>query len=72
MKTPTTAPLLLRRRDSAQVLGCSEAQTLVYERKGLLTPLRLETAGRMVRLDASEVYALAKRLIADAKAAASR
>jgi predicted DNA-binding transcriptional regulator AlpA len=58
--------LIYRRREAAEILGFSQAQILKFEREGLLHPIRVQGL-RSVRYDASEVDALAKRWIAEAR-----
>ena len=58
----TMEPLLLRRRDTAGVLGVSESVVLQYESAGLITPIRLPGL-RSVRHATTEIKDLAKRII---------
>lgn len=56
----TMRPLLLRRRDAAAALAVSESQVRIFERAGLLTPIKIPGV-RAVRLAAADVEALASR-----------
>jgi len=60
--------LLMRRRDAADVLSVSESQVVKWEHDGFLRPIDLKGVGgiRAVRYAASDVEALARRLINDA------
>lgn len=52
---------LVRRRDSAAILGFSEAQLVKWEKQGVLTPIRVPGV-RSVRHQLSEVRALAANI----------
>lgn len=55
------APLLLRRRDVALLLGISESLVLQYERGGLLTPVTMPGV-RAVRIAREDVEELARKI----------
>ena len=58
--------LIFRRQTVADVLDCSQAQVIKFERAGLLHPRKLADGPlklRMVTYDPAEVAALAKRLL---------
>ncbi len=65
------SPLLLRRRDAAELLAVSETQILKWERDGLLRPISLQQQPvggiRAIRYAADEVRALAEKWIREGR-----
>lgn len=61
--------ILMRRRDAAAALAVSQSQLLKWETRGFLHPIDLKDGGgiRAIRYDASEVEALGKRFIEQAR-----
>lgn len=58
---PTIRPFFLRRRETAGALGVSESLVLIFERRGLLTPIRMPGV-KAVRHALEEVEHLARKI----------
>ena len=58
---PTMPPYFLRRRDTASALGISESLVLIYERRGLLTVVKMPGV-RAVRHAREDVEQLARKI----------